>query len=110
MLQRVAVLLVCRACFCSGVGSSLLPPRALADCASVLQCVAVCCCRELHCVAVSALHCVAVSSCQCVVVCCSALQCVAVCCSVLQCAAVCCSVLRCVAVLSRMILQGGIDK
>jgi len=61
-------------------------------CVCPRQCVAVCCCSALQCVAVRC------SALQCVAVCCSALQCVAVRCSALQCVAVRCSVLQCVAV------------
>jgi len=59
--------------------------QCVAECCSVLQCVAVCvslCCSALQCVAVRR------SASQCVAVCCSVcprvLQFVAVCCSVLQ--------------------------
>ena len=71
-----------------------------------LQCVAVCCSRQvtststpqidvLRHVTNLALRC---SDLQCVAECCSMLQCVALCCSTLQCVAVRCSALQCVAV------------
>ena len=67
--------------------------QCVAECCSVMQCVAVC----LDCVA-ACCNVLGLSRClvcvACVAVC---LTCVAVCCSVLQCVAVCCSVLQCVA-------------
>ena len=68
---------------------------------NVIQCVAVCCSRELGTCKLSQTCCVAVCSrtTRCVATCCSVLRCVAVCavrCCVLQCAAVGYNVLPCV--------------
>jgi len=75
VLQRVAV---CYSVLQCDKARLLQDYVLVAECCSVLRCVAVCC---------SVLRCVAV--------CCSGAvrcKCAAVCCSVLQCAAVCCSV------------------
>ena len=61
-------------------------PCEVAQCCSVLQCIAVCC-SVLQCVAVRALRSTSTQPsepCE-AAQCCSVLQCVAVCCSVLQC-------------------------
>jgi len=103
----VPSLLPCRHSRCVAVRCSAL--QCVAECSSVLLCVAVRCsmpCRKrlfhLYCPAGTPGVLQSVAVCcrvlQCFAVCCSVLQCVAVCCSVLQIVAVCCSVIQCVAV------------